>query len=107
MSGKQENLEVNLLELKASADKLQKAIDTYEKFSENPFKDALEKLDEMNADFITQLYYALDEISRDATDLSSDYKAIAKNAKEVAKTLEKVDHDQAADLKKRTQGVKK
>ena len=92
MSGKQENLEVNLLELKASADKLQKAIDTYEKFSENPFKDALEKLD---------------EISRDATDLSSDYKAIAKNAKEVAKTLEKVDHDQAADLQKRTQGVKK
>ena len=51
MSGKQENLEVNLLELKASADKLQKAIDTYEKFSENPFKDDLEKLDEMNADF--------------------------------------------------------
>lgn len=100
MSGKKEELDVDLLELKKSANNLKNAIEKYEAYSKNPFEEDLEELDKMNSDFISKLYYMLDEINGDAVELSDDYKNIAKIAAEISKNFKKVDEEQAQSIKK-------
>ncbi|SDY82485.1 hypothetical protein [Lachnobacterium bovis] len=106
MSGKKENLDVNLSELKASTDYLQQSIDTYEKLSKDPFKKELEELNKMSSDFIDSFYTLLKDINDSAVKLSDDYKSIAKNAAKIIKNLEKVDHEQAEKILKNSQGGK-
>ncbi|WP_029067023.1 hypothetical protein [Lachnobacterium bovis] len=106
MSGKKENLDVNLSELKASTDYLQQSIDTYEKLSKDPFKEELEVLNTMSSDFIDSFYTLLKDISDSAVKLSDDYKSIAKNAAKIIKNLEEVDHKQAEKILKNSQGGK-
>lgn len=77
---------------------IKEALEDYKNFKEEPFKDYIEAMNDMNTDFLARFKVMLGDLNDSNSNVIKELEEIAGLTEEILKTFQKIDDDAAASM---------